>query len=552
MALVNIKVNGQPMQVEEGKTVLEVLKEAGIDVPVLCYHPQLSSIGACRMCVVETRPGVLQASCTLPVSEGLEINTDSQTVTKARKFVLNLIFSERNHYCMYCEMSGNCELQDLGYKLQLDHFEIPTYTTRFPVDTTHKYILIDHNRCILCRRCTRACSELAGHNVLGISQRGIESMLTADLNLPLGESSCVSCGLCVQVCPTGALSDKSGAYLGTRRESEMVKSICANCSVGCGIEAYKRANNLVQILGDWDNPVNNGVLCELGRYAPIADYRERVTQPMIKKNGRLEPVSWEEALEKAKEILNTGETTGYISGNLPLEVLSSFKDLMKGNVGLLENVSNPINNSGQLRDILDADKILVIGVDLDKNFGVVGSYVKRAIFNGGELILVDDNVNNLSKYAKIIYQIKDLDKAIGSALIGNNPVVIYSKTDKIITDSLVRISGKAKFIWLAPASNYLGAKKIGLNGSFTAKKDAYIVAPYVEKLPENINRAIIQTSYYTPAISSADVVLPASIWLEEEGTYINIEDKEQKLIKVLDPPKGVKENREIINILLGR
>lgn len=552
MALVNIKVNGQPVQVEEGKTVLEVLKEIGIDVPVLCYHPKLPSIGACRMCVVETRPGVLQASCTLPVSEGLEVQTDSETVKKARKFVLNLIFSERNHYCMYCEMSGNCELQDLGYSLGLDHFELPTYITKFPLDTTHEDILLDHNRCILCRRCVRACSEIAGHNVLGISQRGIDSMLTADLNVPLGESSCVSCGLCVQVCPTGALTDKKSAYLGTRRESELVRTICANCSVGCGIEAYKKANHLVQILGDWENPINNGVLCRLGRYEPLSDAKKRITQPMIKKDGKLEPVTWEEAIDRVKAILNEKETVGYISASLPLEVLSKFKDLLEDNVGLLENTSNPIDTFGKLSDILNSDRIVVIGVDLDKNFGVVGSYVKRAIFNSSELIIVDDKPNSLSKYAKLIYQTKELDKAIGNALTGNNPVIIYSQVDETIADSLSRIRGKAKFIWLAPASNYLGAKKLGLNGNFNYKKNAYIVAPYIEKIPENLNKIILQTSYYTPAIENADVVLPSSIWLEEEGTYINIEGVEQKLAKVLEPPKGVKNNLEILSMLLGR
>jgi len=552
MALVNIKINGQPTQVEEGKTVLEVLKEIGIDVPVLCYHPKLTSIGACRMCVVETRPGVLQASCTLPVSEGMEIQTDTETVKKARKFVLNLIFSERNHYCMYCEMSSNCELQDLGYSMGLDHFELPTYTTKFPVDTSHEYILADHNRCVLCRRCIRACSEIAGHNVLGISQRGIDSMLTADLNVPLGESSCVSCGLCVQVCPTGALTDKKSAYLGTRKDSELVKTICANCSVGCGIEVYKRANYIVQILGDWENPVNNGVLCKLGRYAPLNDTKERITQPMVKKNGKLEAVTWEEAIDKAKEILAEKETVGYISASLPLEVLSKFKDLLGDNIGLLENVSNPIDNLGKLSDILSADKIVVIGVDLDKNFGVVGSFVKRAIFNDSELIIVDDDPNSLNKIAKLSYQMKDLDKAIGNALTGNNPVIIYSQIDKTISDSLSRISGKAKFIWLAPASNYLGAKKLGLNGSFALKKNAYIVAPYIEKLPDNLNRVILQTSYYTPAVEAADIVLPSSIWLEEEGTYINIEGIEQKLVKVLTPKKGIKTNNEILSILLGK
>jgi len=453
---------------------------------------------------------------------------------------------------MYCEMSSNCELQDLGYSLGMDHFELPTYMTKFPVDTTHEYILLDHNRCILCRRCIRACSEVAGHNVLGISQRGIDSMLTADLNVPLGESSCVSCGLCVQVCPTGALTDKRSAYLGTRKESELVKTICAKCSVGCGIEVYEKANNIVQILGDWENPINNGVLCKLGRYEPLSDVRERIIQPMIKKNGKLEPVKWEEAIDRAKEILAEGETAGYISASLPLEVLSKFKDLLGDNVGLLENTSNPVGNSGKLSDILNADKIVVIGVDLDKNFGVVGSFVKRAIFNDSELIVVDDRANSLSKFARLLYQMKDLDKAIGNALTGNNPVIIYSQTDSSIIDSLSRISGKAKFIWLAPAPNYLGAKKVGLNGNIISKKNIYIVAPYIDKLPEGINKAILQTSYYTPAVESADIILPSPIWLEEEGTYINLEGVEQRLTRVLTPPKDVRSNIEILSSLLGR
>jgi len=552
MALVNIKINGQLVQTEEGKTVLEAAKESSVDIPVLCHHPKLPPIGACRTCVVETRPGVLQTACTLPVSEGLEVQTESPTVVKARKFVLNLIFSERNHYCMYCEISGDCELQSMGYRYGLDHFELPAYTTRFPVDTSHPYILIDHNRCILCRRCTRACSELAGHNVLGISQRGISSMLTADMSIPLGESSCVSCGLCVQVCPTGALSDKKSAYMGISKDCEVVKSICTNCSIGCGIDAYKRANHLVKIWGDWDAPVNNGVLCKLGRYVPLYEEKERITQPMVKKNGSLEPVSWEEALDKVKGILEQKDAVGFVSSSLSNEVLSLFSKLLDNNVTIIENISNPFDNSGKLSDILSSNKILLIGADLDENFGVVGSYVKRAIFDGSELILVDSNSNSFTRFAKAHYKFEDIDKAVGFSLTGSNPIVIYSQIDSKTIEGLSRIKGRAKFIWLAPSPNALGAKKLGLNGNFDAKNAGYILAPYIEKLPEGLNRIIVQTSYYSKEIEKADIVLPSTIWLEEDGTFVNLEGKEQTRSKVLNPPKSVKMNKKIISMLLGK
>jgi len=551
MALVNIKINGQPLQVEEGKTVLEAATEAGIDIPVLCHHPKLPPIGACRMCVVETRPGVLQTACTLPVSEGLDVQTESPTVVKARRFVLNLLFSERNHYCMYCEVSGDCELQSLGYRYGLDHFDLPAYTTRFPVDTSHPYILLEHNRCILCRRCVRACSELAGHNVLGISQRGISSMLTADMNVPLGDSSCVSCGLCVQVCPTGALSDKKGAYVGTNKECEAVKSICTNCSVGCGIEVYKKDNHLVRIWGDWEAPINNGVLCKLGRYEPVFEDKERVTKPMIKRNGSLEEAGWKDVIDIVREMLSKNGVVGFASSSLSNEVLVLFSRLLNNNVTIMEDISNPFDNSGKLSDILGSDKILLVGIDLDKNFGVVGSFVKRAVFNGSELILVDSALNSFTRYARLHYETKDIDKAVGNALMGSNPVVIYGQLDSKLTESLARIKGKARFIWLAPSANSLGARRLGLNGKFEPREVGYILAPYIERLPEGLSKIIVQTSYYSEEIEKADIVLPSAIWLEEDGTFINLEGKEQKRAKVLNPPDSVKANREIISMLLG-
>jgi formate dehydrogenase major subunit len=168
MTMANITINGQKISAKAGITVLQAAREAGIDIPTLCDHPALSPVGACRMCIVEIKgQRALQTSCTFPVIEGMEIQTDSKMVTDARKLVLDMIFSERNHFCPYCEMSGSCELQDLGYRYHVDHWVFSTYTKAFPLDATHKYYLMEHNRCVLCGRCIRACDELVANHTLG-------------------------------------------------------------------------------------------------------------------------------------------------------------------------------------------------------------------------------------------------------------------------------------------------------------------------------------------------------------------------------------------------
>lgn len=207
MTMVTISMNGQEVSAPSGSTILQAAKLAGIDIPTLCHHQALVPVGACRICLVEVAgQRSLQTACTFPINSGMQVQTESPRVVSARKLVLDLLFSERNHYCMYCEMSGDCELQNLGYRYGIDHWVYPAYTKPFPVDATHKYILMEHNRCVLCWRCMRACGELVANHTLGLRQRGAETMIHADMNLPFGESSCVSCGTCRQVCPTGASS----------------------------------------------------------------------------------------------------------------------------------------------------------------------------------------------------------------------------------------------------------------------------------------------------------------------------------------------------------
>ncbi|HMN60450.1 MAG TPA: 2Fe-2S iron-sulfur cluster-binding protein, partial [Anaerolinea sp.] len=262
--MVNVTIDGNTIQVPEGTTVLRAAEQAGISIPVLCDHINLVPFGGCRLCVVEVEGmRTMQPACSLPVSNNMVVRTDTEKVQAARKFVLTLIFSDRNHFCPYCQVSGgDCELQNAALKMGMTHWEYQPNWKPYPVDASHPYLVIDHNRCILCRRCVRACGELVGNFTLGVEERGASSMLMCDVGVPFGESSCISCGTCPQLCPTGATIDLRSAYQGLEKTDKRTASICLACSVGCGIEVLTRDNRLVRVLGRWDAPVNEGVLCK--------------------------------------------------------------------------------------------------------------------------------------------------------------------------------------------------------------------------------------------------------------------------------------------------
>ena len=238
----------------------------------------------------------MQASCTSPVAVGMEIETEAEDAVAVRKFVLELLFSERNHYCMYCQMSGECELQDAAYRYGLDHFTYPRPYEKYEVDATRKYFIMDHNRCILCTRCVRACSEIAANHTLNLRERGSDSMIMADLDVPFGDSTCVECGSCLQVCPTGALIDARSAYGGREKDVTHTQTSCMQCSVGCTLDVITRYNRLLRVDGVSGSDINGGLLCVDGRFAPLYDERTRVEQPLVRQDGKLLPAGWEEAL----------------------------------------------------------------------------------------------------------------------------------------------------------------------------------------------------------------------------------------------------------------
>ncbi len=205
-----------------GETILEAARRHGIYIPTLCDLKGLKPVGACRLCLVEVK-GVnrLVPSCLTKVSEGMEVVTDSERLRKHRLTILSLIFSERNHVCSVCVSNGHCDLQELAQKLGLTHVTLPYRYPRLPVDSSHDLFRHDHNRCVLCARCIRVCDQIEGAHTWDYAGRGINSRVVADYEVPWAQAtSCTGCGKCVQVCPTGAMSQKgtSVAEMAKRRQ----------------------------------------------------------------------------------------------------------------------------------------------------------------------------------------------------------------------------------------------------------------------------------------------------------------------------------------------
>jgi bidirectional [NiFe] hydrogenase diaphorase subunit len=220
--VVTFKIDDQDVSGREDETILDLARENGIDIPTLCHLDGLSDVGACRLCLVEVvgSPKLLPA-CTLRPQEGMEVYTHSERLAQYRRMVIELLFTEGNHICSVCVSNGHCDLQALAQKLGVDHISLPYRSPRRQVDASHERYTLDPNRCVLCTRCVRVCDEVEGAHTWDVMGRGIRAQVITDLRQPWGDAeSCTSCGKCVQVCPTGALSikGKSVAEMAKQRE----------------------------------------------------------------------------------------------------------------------------------------------------------------------------------------------------------------------------------------------------------------------------------------------------------------------------------------------
>jgi bidirectional [NiFe] hydrogenase diaphorase subunit len=216
-----LMIDGKDVSARADQSILDAARENAIPIPTLCHLDGLSEAGACRLCLVELKGSPrLHPSCVTLVEEGMEVTTQSPRLEKYRRMVVELLFAERNHVCSVCVSNNMCELQDMAKQLGVTHVRFPYRYPRLPVDTTHERFTMDHNRCILCTRCIRVCMEIEGAHTWGVYGRGVDAHLITDLDIPWGTSdTCTSCGKCVQVCPTGALFEKSKVGMQSQKKN---------------------------------------------------------------------------------------------------------------------------------------------------------------------------------------------------------------------------------------------------------------------------------------------------------------------------------------------
>ncbi len=287
MAKVTLTINGKAVEAEEGQTILSAAQAAGIRIPTLCYHRDLTPTGNCRICVVEiTGQRFLQAACVFPVAAGMVVNTESERVVRSRRKTLELMLADHPQDCLVCDAaSGSCELQDLAYEYQVRIPEWGSKGTRYPVDSDpNPFVRVDFNKCILCRRCVLACAEIQGRSVWAVAYRGFEERIVAGAGVTMLEARCESCGQCAAYCPTGALSDRMSHGVARAHQVRRVTTVCTYCGVGCQFDLNVKQGRVVGVTSNPAAPVNGMALCVKGRYGyDFIHHPDRLTQPKVRR-----------------------------------------------------------------------------------------------------------------------------------------------------------------------------------------------------------------------------------------------------------------------------
>jgi len=414
---VTVDVDGLPVVVPPGTSVLRAAAQAGVDIPKLCATDSLEAFGSCRLCVVEIdgRRGT-PASCTTPVDDGMRIRTQSPHLERLRRGVMELYISDHPLDCLTCPANGDCELQDMAGEVGLrevrygyegeNHLDAPT-------DTSNPYFDFDESKCIACSRCVRACDEVQGTFALTIANRGFASKVAPGPTSFL-ESECVSCGACVQACPTATLQEKSVVELGM--PSRTVITTCAYCGVGCSFKAELRGTELVRMVPHKDGGANEGHSCVKGRFAfGYATHPDRVLSPMVR-DSITEPwreVSWEEAIgtvargfRSLQERYGAGSIGAISSSRCTNEEVWVVQKMVRAafgnnNIDTCARVCHSPTGYGlkqtfgesagtqDFKSVALADVIMVIGANPTDGHPVFASRMKRRLREGAQLIVVD-------------------------------------------------------------------------------------------------------------------------------------------------------------------
>jgi formate dehydrogenase alpha subunit len=425
MKTVSFTLDGMPYTTTEGKTILEAALENGIYIPNLCHHPDLKPVGVCRLCMVDAGGRKPAMSCVTPIEEDMVIYSESSYINSIRKMTLSLLIANHEGDCLTCSKEGKCKLRELSSYMGLTDDDIERLrpsTRHIERDESNPFFTVDMNKCVLCGICVRTCAEIQGDSAIDYGFRGVDTVITTLGNEPIVDSICVSCGECVVRCPTGALTVKD--YQPPARQ---VKTTCAYCGVGCGLVMGVRGGRIVTVEGDRDNVVNRGHLCVKGRFGNgFVNHPERLTKPLIKRDGEFVETTWDEALDLVAEKLGT-------YGSDEIAVLSSAKITNEENYvvqkfaravlgtnsidhcarlchaptvsGLAQSFgSGAMTNS--INEIPQTACMFAIGTNTTSAHPIIAAKMKEAVRNGAKLIVANPKEVDLCRFADIFLQHK--------------------------------------------------------------------------------------------------------------------------------------------------
>lgn len=431
-------IDNEAFEFEKDETILSFVRRirGKLEVPTLCDAPNLDPFGSCRVCsvdvaLVQDGPVKTQASCHTPVMPGVYIYPNSDRVQKLRKNIVELVLTDHPLDCLTCEVNNNCELQTVAAQVGIRDVRYPEGKNHLDrkKDLSHPYMTSDFSKCINCFRCVRACDEVQGQFVLSMAGRGFDSHIVKGQETSFFDSDCVSCGACAQACPTSAISDvfesKSVAV------DEKVRTVCTYCGVGCNLEVSVKSGKVKSIQAPYDADVNQGHTCLKGRFAfSFYNHGDRIKTPLIRKNGVLEPATWEEAYAFIAKELNRIKTDfgpDYIAGISSARCTNEENYLMQkfmravigtNNIDSCARVCHSPTALGMQRtfgtgaatnsiiDLKYTDCMMVIGANPTAGHPVTGAKLKQQAMKGKTLIVIDPRRTELAKYANYHLQVR--------------------------------------------------------------------------------------------------------------------------------------------------
>jgi NADH-quinone oxidoreductase subunit G len=601
---VKLTIDGKAVTAPPGTLVIDAAKTVGIEIPAFCYYEGLSLAAACRMCLVEVeKMPKLMTACTLPVAEGMVVRTDTPQVATSRKYMLEFLLTNHPLDCPVCDKGGECELQDMAFRYGAGESRYTETKVHTPEKQFSPVVFFDAPRCILCFRCVRVCNEGMGVNALGVINRGVFSEIAPNDGDHL---ECDECGACIDICPVGALT--SGAYRYKTRPWEMthVGTICTHCADGCKTTLGTRNDRIIRGNNRDRSGINGEFLCVKGRYGfDFYDHPDRLQAPLVRKNGKLEEVSWSEALtavaRKFTQNIADGGTFGVIGSNHTTNeenfYLQKFaREVLRTNnidhhrTGDVVTLLDALSATGQgklatVADLYGRKAFLVLGADLALEHPLLSNQMRANYrHHQAHIYAVTQCPVREDKYATAVVRGRDYE-SLREKLVKEPELVIlfddsYRGEDirKLVAFG-ASLGIPVQYIPLVDYSNSRGAIDMGLVpellpgykpsgqpglhvdemiegnlnvlwvvGANPSKSISSRLPPTVLQLSGPGTFLVVQDMFLTETAQLADVVLPAACAYEKNGTITNVTGEVQRLKRAINT-MGAKPDLEIMGFI---